>query len=289
MSFSGFSLVYRISVKKKPSERTNQLPPSHIWSARRDLKKRRRVFIRFKKFLTTYVHRFIHSDFGEPMPAIPRIFTIAKATILKPTAGCHMPNYAVPNLNPVYVVQLSLLTCLIVGLFLAFIALSLSFTLFLGLHFRPLYPCGTCKHARSIFGRKRRWRTAPKLKLRNKRNRSSQRIFMGQSTENPDKQGLSACVKGAISNVSDYFNYWIWARRKLNSRGYANSRRAISRRNRCWHCRKQYLRYTYQSSSGPQKQGSDGSPNTGNCTPEGYRKFNLDQWFESYVKYVTRN
>ena len=69
------------------------------------------------------------------MFVIARLFTIAHSTILKPVIGGTSPvisnTQATPNDSPVYVVQLSLFTCLmIINLFPILITLSLSSVFF---------------------------------------------------------------------------------------------------------------------------------------------------------------
>ena len=69
------------------------------------------------------------------MSAIPRLFTIVRSTTLKPVIGGTSPvlsnAQAIPNDNPIYVIQLSLFACLFISLFLILITLTLAFILFL--------------------------------------------------------------------------------------------------------------------------------------------------------------
>ena len=86
------------------------------------------------RIFTTYI-RIFHSN-PEVMPPIPRLFAIA---ILKPIIGGTSPvpsnAQVTPNNGPIYVIQLSLFTCLfIISLLLILITLFLSFILFLYTH-----------------------------------------------------------------------------------------------------------------------------------------------------------
>jgi len=200
------------------------------------------------------------------MPTVPRIFTIAQAMIVKPAPinHCHMPN----NTARPLVVQISLLTCLIVASFLVLFTLSLSVAFFILLPFRPLHHCYSCKHVKGVSDWKKRRRTqrlASKLKLLSKQCRypflcheRRHRIFMSQSSEDSDKQGLSTYVRNillrTVSNVSDFWNYWIWTHCKLSSRGSANKR--ITFRHEFPFALS--FRLLRQLLSWSQKQGSDG-------------------------------
>ena len=151
-------------------------------------------------------HRFIHSGREKLCPLPPGYLPSPRRQSSSPLCPpvLYLPNTP-PSYSPTYVVQLSPLTCLTVGLFPVPITLSLSLTLFVTLHFRSPCHCCACKHTENGYDRGKRrgaQRVALKLQFRNKRVRSRQRYLMGQSSQDPDKQGLLGPVKDTVKVVS---------------------------------------------------------------------------------------